>query len=696
MKDWMMKFFETLAGKLTAILAFAVLVIALLALWGDRIPSDYRLLVYVVAILAMMIFMAQVIVRHKKSISSNQKIEAGGHVEESIQVIGNRNQITQIIHNYANTHAGVDQNDLQCQINEYLDWMQETYGFITLRGIEKGGSQVVTMPLETVYVPLQAEREINFREDIVVAEFKGKPSKLRMEEHSIEANALRLDEVLSFGNRIIITGGPGCGKTTVLQHIAWTLAATLQGNAGLAREKLGLPGVIPVPIFVPLSLYARYLRSLVASVPASQKSLAYYISEYLIQRQTNLNLPPEFLTHLFRSENCVLLLLDGLDEVPNEDERGQVRQAIEDLTAGRENMRVVVTSRTAAYHGQSVLGRGFQHIRVLPLQIEQVESLVRQAYAAIHAQSQQKAKTQADNLLTEIEKLEAERRRRLGDDVEFFVNSPLMVRMLLIVHVNDKHLPDQRADMYKKAVDAILRPDYNEDGNVVKELETRIGGSLAMNRDMLQFLAFKMHTQGEKQGREVDEKTIRQVFNAEETYAPYVAELLAQTCERGTLLEERGGLYRFMHLSFQEFLTGRYMAQVLHDPDKIAAFLENGLVLDSWWREPILLMFGYLDVDSPNMLPKVLTRLAGMDTQAKNRKTPVFNVRLACTELAATAFLECKNQYAGLGERLTRRLQDLHDEFDKQAMETRFAGFRDGRIRSPWLLPFRFAYFCCH
>jgi len=379
-----------------------------------------------------------------------------------------------------------------------------------------------------------------------------------------------------------------------------------------------------------------------------------------------LSLPPEFLAHLLRNETCILLLLDGLDEVPNEEERARVRQAIEDLTSGREKLRVVVTSRTAAYRGQAVLGRGFQHIRVLPLKSEHIEALVRRAYSAIHPQSPQKAKTQADSLLSEIEKLENERRSRLGEDVEPFVNSPLMVRMLLIVHVNDRHLPDQRADLYKKAVDAMLRPDYIEDRDVVNELENRISGSLAMNRDMLQLLAFKMHSQGEKQGREVDEKTIRKLLEAEETYAPYVDELLVQTCERGTLLEERGGLYRFMHLSFQEFLTGRYLAQVLHDPDRIASFLESGAARDSWWREPVLLMFGYLDVDSPNQLPKVLARLAGMDEQAQTRTPPPFDVQLACAELAAAALMECKNQYAGLGERLSKRLKALHQESRRQ------------------------------
>jgi hypothetical protein len=65
MKEWMMKFFETLAGKLTAILAFAVLIIGLLALWGSRIPAEYRPLVYIVAILAMLIFAWQFFLRRK-------------------------------------------------------------------------------------------------------------------------------------------------------------------------------------------------------------------------------------------------------------------------------------------------------------------------------------------------------------------------------------------------------------------------------------------------------------------------------------------------------------------------------------------------------------------------------------------------------------------------------------------------------
>ncbi|MCL5999848.1 MAG: hypothetical protein M1546_27880, partial [Chloroflexi bacterium] len=69
--------------------------------------------------------------------------------------------------------------------------------------------------------------------------------------------AVALDEVLSLGNRLVVTGGPGCGKTTVLLHIAWVLATAILDGSDLAKDKLGLQRPLPVPIFIPLAAYAR-------------------------------------------------------------------------------------------------------------------------------------------------------------------------------------------------------------------------------------------------------------------------------------------------------------------------------------------------------------------------------------------------------------------------------------------------------
>lgn len=593
------------------------------------------------------------------------------NVGKSNVVVGNKNQVNLIVNEYAQSSDTQAKKQLKRQIEEYLDWVQESFGTIVMRGIERGGEQVVNVPLETMYVPLQAELqtfgdEHNFEKKSISVKGATKRKLVGVTLDEIRSGISRkitLNEILSFGNRLIVTGGPGSGKTTVLLHLAWTLAAALRGSPKLARQKLGLETALPLPIYVPLTRYADYLRKLPSSANAERNSLKTYISEYLNERGTNLEmLSPDFLNYLLRDGKTVLLLLDGLDEVPNEDERALIRSRIEDLVTGKKNLRVVVTSRTAAYQGQAVLGRDFQHIHVLPLDEPQIEKLIRQAYQSIYPKSETKARQQANDLLSNIGQLEQERRRRLGDNVKSLVDAPIMIRMLLIVHYNDRKLPDQRADLYQKSIDVILRPDNAPDQRVTDEIEKRIGGSLAMNREMLQHLAFNMHKQGDDQGREIDEARLQSILEAEPIYKPFVGELIAQTRQRGTLLEERGGLYRFIHLSFQEFLVGRYLGQNFLDPDQLVSFLEGGLCADSWWREPILLAIGYQDINAPIQARKILFRLAGLDEKAKQRKISSFDLELASCELAAVAYLECRSQSPYLGEQLKVRLKELLTE----------------------------------
>ncbi len=659
MGEWK-DFLVELAKKLTPWLALAVLIFLLGIMFGDRLPDGYQavptLLALVVLVLAALIEFARL--RSQRAKDDSVKIEGGA--DGAAVSAGNRGLLLQIVNNYAREKPDVQKAALQQQLAEYLDWVCETFGVIVLRGIEQEGRQVITLPLETVYVPLQAECQPEMDEITEsLAEVRHARQMERAERHNIQLN-----EALSLGARLIITGGPGCGKTTVLQHIAWSLADAIRsGKFTEAGKKLGLTLPFPLPVYVPLSQYATYLRNLPPSAGGQQKALATFIADYLVQRQTNLSISSDFLAFLLRSEQNVLLLLDGLDEVPNETERVRVRQAIEDLTAGREDLRVVVTSRTAAYRGQAVLGHGFCQARVLPLAQEQIEALVRHAYRSIYHQSQAKAKSTADDLLEQIGKLEAGRRQRLGEDTPALVDTPLMVRLLLIVHFNNRTLPDQRAGLYQMAADALLRPEYALDQAVSDEIEHRVGGSLAMNREILQHLAYHMHQQGAEQGREIEENTLRSILSAEPTYAPFVDELIAQTCQRGTLLEESGGLYRFIHLSFQEFLVGRYLAQNYPDADQLVNLLQDGRLYDSWWREPLLLMVGYQDVTAPIQARRLLLRFADLDEgSARRKKRASLDACLAAVELGVSAYLECKSQADDLGNKLCGRLLALHEE----------------------------------
>ncbi|AUB84295.1 SUMF1/EgtB/PvdO family nonheme iron enzyme [Candidatus Thiodictyon syntrophicum] len=585
--------------------------------------------------------------------------------ERSVKVEGDAETIVtgiQIVTHYHAAAGGrLTKEQIARQVTGYLRWLCARTECIELRGIERaGGAPVVMLPLETAYVPLQAKWMAGNGGD------------------------LPLSKVLGLGNRLAIIGGPGSGKTTVLVHMAWALASSLlSGEPEPARSRLALkkaieiasppqsmprsrkpestaprfdeidvpPSELPLPIFVPLASFARYRRNLPANVPPRERTLAHFISYHLTERQADFDLSPHFFVQVLQDGRDILLLLDGLDEVANESERFEVRQCVEDLVGGRETMRVLVTCRTVAYRsGRTALGADFREILVRPLDFKaHIAPMVRQAYDCIYPQDAAVRGERVNDLLEGIRRLEEDRRTRLGKDAEALVDSPLMVRLLLIVHFNNRRLPDERADLFDKAINALLQVDYGREEGDIRELST----DWKPFRDMAQHLAFHMHGQGRDQGREIEDAALKAALRQDTDFKPRIDDFLQSARQRGSVLEERTGVYRFIHLAFQEFLAARYLREVIGGAGghpAIVKRLEDRLS-DPWWREPILLLAGYLGANATKSAREFLAALA------QAGKTP--DARIAAAELAGTAVLEWRESGAALKADCAARIIEL-------------------------------------
>jgi formylglycine-generating enzyme required for sulfatase activity len=615
-----------------------------------------------------------------------------GAVKVTGDVVGNIISGTQIINHYHGASEGQGKAEIARQVAGYLLWLRERTSSIELRGIEKaGGAPVVQLPLETAYVPLRAKAMPRLGEE--PRSGTRLPSPMREPSDDVQSkesdNDIALNEVLGLGNRLVIIGGSGCGKTTVMLHMAWALAASLlAGQNEPARSRLGLglpPDALPLPILVPLASFARYRRNLAHNTPAREKSLSFFISHHLISKDADFDLPADFFVKLLTDGRNVMLLLDGLDEVANEDERAEVRQSVDELVAGRSALRVVVTCRTIAYRsGRTALGADFREISVCPLDRElHVKPMITQAYACIHPHDTALRIERIKDLLNGIDRLEAERRVRLGEDAAAFVDSPLMVRLLLIVHVNNRTLPDERAELFDKAINALLQVDYGREESNIRELST----DWKLYRDMAQHLAFSMHRQGKDQGREIEEPALIKALRTEAEFLPRIDGFLVHARQRGSVLEERDRAYRFIHLAFQEFLTARHILKIIgaEGREAMLASLETRLE-DPWWREPILLLASYMGSDAAKSAREFIAGLSKLGKAA--------NAQFSAAELAATAALEWRESGDALKADCAKRIVELLGDGDslnnsKPVIRAR-AGDRLAQLGDPRFDPQRF------
>lgn len=95
---------------------------------------------------------------------------------------------------------------------------------------------------------------------------------------------------------LVILGPPGCGKTTLLQHIALTFAANRQWRYWLRA-------------YTPLLLFLReHVKTIIEDSPSLAKLAQQYFSDQ--QRYPELKPPPEWFSRQLKKGKC-LVLLDG-------------------------------------------------------------------------------------------------------------------------------------------------------------------------------------------------------------------------------------------------------------------------------------------------------------------------------------------------------------------------------------------------
>jgi len=430
---------------------------------------------------------------------------------------------------------------LETDPRPYLEYLRSDTAFIEIRGLRLNVAEAPRFPIDDLYIPLIDEMGSG-------REIEGGRARRTLEESLAEP-------------RLVILGDPGSGKTTFLRRIVHA-----------ACERRLADASAPFPLLLRISELSEFIER------HERKDAPALLPRLLAQQTRDLAVPlDEYFFELQLTRGPCLLLVDGLDEAPNEAARETVSRLIEKAAHAWPNCRFVVTTRPKAYEEEVMLA-GFHDARIGPFEPAAVRLFLERWAAALIADNPERAKRHARELIEAVESRVEIRR---------IASNPVMLTALAVLHWNEKRMPEQRADLYDSILMWLARSRKRRPGRLSPEDCIKV----------LQELAGAM--QGHPEGRQVQAprdwaaKAVARQFQGHPAQA---LQFLKEEEKDSGIVVNRGADVKFWHLTFQEFLAARLLAK-MDAAERHSLLFAEGRVWLPEWREVVLLLAGILYQD---------------------------------------------------------------------------------------------------
>ena len=423
-------------------------------------------------------------------------------------------------------------------LQTYVGRMEDRYNAMRILDMNK------PIPLRDIYVRANILEDVTAHDRLTVEELEARFQRDTRRVGQVRETKEGLEVVKSL-QKILVLGKPGAGKTTFLRYI--TLLA-LDGR--LPENRL--------PIFVGLKDW----------IDSGKSLLDYIVTEFAI---CGLEEALPYIEHtLIKGRG--LLLLDGLDEVTGD--IGRAIKEIRDFTDKYDQNQFVLSCRIAA--NQYVFEQ-FTEVEIADFSDNQIQTFI-------------------DRWFAEDDKTAGECWEQLNETgnepIKELAAIPLLLTLLCITYDKRLDFPRSRSELYKEAIDALLK-EWDSSRRIRREEAYK---KLSLNRkeNLLSHLAHQTFTAGQYFIRQQDME--HQIAEYIQHFPDTQNDMLdldskgilkAIESQHGLVVERAKGIYSFSHLTFQEYFTARY---IVANQQKLSlpALVEQHL-LDATWREVWLL-----------------------------------------------------------------------------------------------------------
>ena len=370
---------------------------------------------------------------------------------------------------------------------------------------------------------------------------------------------------LSRWHHLLIEGHPGSGKTTALKYIIWAILSKEDAKARQVRDLMNF-SENTIPVYISLAKFTTVIEQ--QSSITSREAIHRYLD----------SICPEL--NKQKPENLVLLF-DGLDEMPTISIRNIAAKMISGLAGDKRGYRVIVTSRPSGlekYVEDSLKRTGkLGHVSVNRLSLGDMRYFIKTWYSALKVPNSNESIQSLDNRVEElVQQIEKNK------DILQIACSPVLLTGLLLLHIDpDTRLPDHRTQLYHLWLKALLGR---------RSLDNIRGADTAEKLDnalcLFSEIAYELHLAGKQ-----DISLGDLLEHAPKYFMGGTIDIQNQCiglAEQSGLLRQVGlSKYRFEHRTFQEFLAALWIFKEELLPDYIS-YLGT-----SYWLEVFLFYFEY-------------------------------------------------------------------------------------------------------
>lgn len=428
-----------------------------------------------------------------------------------------------------------------------------------------------------------------------------------------ERQAKEIGDLIITADTIAILGKPGSGKSTLSQFIALTFAQEKASNSklrksGIVKRRFELTKWY-LPILIPLRKVSKHIN--VANIHSEQNLCIEAFRQEVLPFELRGMLSHEFIRYYLRKNKCVILL-DGLDEVSNEDHFKVIINEIQGLVSQYSGNKFIITSRHAGWRGG--VGSSFEETEVNELSNNQISVFARSWYKAIEI-NRQATTTNVDNQEDQYRQNRATKKAEQlidtideNENIRNLARNPLLLSMICYVHYN-KTLPKERLSLYEDCSRLLL-----EQWDIEKSLpQDDIPLNLTRKEIIMQEIAFMLHNgkgEGNNGTREVSGDEILAIikkslilFNQNPDEAESIFKKLVERTGIIISTEQYKNLYGFSHLTFQEYFAAKYLIRhninIFSEIEKSEFENKDGFL--SWWRE-VVILYSDMSKDISNII----------------------------------------------------------------------------------------------